>query len=59
MIAFTIPNIAGTITLLCVAPNPSTRGGLIVAFYCMQVFQAVRHILPCLDLILCPRNGCI
>ncbi|KAK1926885.1 major facilitator superfamily domain-containing protein [Papiliotrema laurentii] len=40
MVAFCIPNIAGTITLLIVAPTPSTRGGLIVAFYAMQFFQA-------------------
>ena len=44
MVAFCIPNIAGTITLLIVAPTPSTRGGLIVAFYAMQFFQAVRSV---------------
>jgi hypothetical protein len=45
MILFTIPNIAGTITLITVAPTASTRGGLIVAFYFMQFFQAVRSCL--------------
>lgn len=40
MICFTIPNIIGTIVLLTVSPSPSTRGGLVVAFYAMQVFQA-------------------
>lgn len=45
MILFTIPNIAGTITLITVAPTASTRGGLIVAFYFMQFFQAVRSLL--------------
>jgi hypothetical protein len=45
MILFTIPNIAGTITLITFAPTPSTRGGLIVAFYFMQFFQAVRSLL--------------
>lgn len=40
MMAFTIPNIVGTIVLLIVAPSASNRGGLVVAFYCMQVFQA-------------------
>lgn len=41
MIAFTIPNIIGTIVLIVVAPSDSTKGGLIVAFYAMKVFQAV------------------
>ncbi len=41
MIGFTIPNIIGSIVLLTVAPADKTRGGLVVAFYCMQVFQAV------------------
>ncbi|ORY31060.1 major facilitator superfamily domain-containing protein [Naematelia encephala] len=40
MIGFCIPNIAGTITLLCVAPSDKSKGGLIVAFYIMQCFQA-------------------
>lgn len=40
MIGFAVPNIVGSIVLLCVAPSPSTKGGLVVAFYCMQVFQA-------------------
>lgn len=41
MIAFTVPNICGTIVLLTVAPGPSTKGGLVAAYYCMQVFGAV------------------
>jgi sugar phosphate permease len=41
MIGFTVPNIVGSIVLLTVAPADRTRGGLVVAFYCMQVFQAV------------------
>lgn len=44
MIAFSIPNIIGSIVLICVAPTPSTKGGLVAAFYCMQVFQAVRSL---------------
>lgn len=41
MVAFTIPNIIGTIVLLTVAPQAKTRGGLVVAFYAMQEFQSV------------------
>jgi hypothetical protein len=37
---FTVINVAGTIVLITVPPNNSTRGGLIVAFYLMQAFQA-------------------
>jgi len=40
MIAFVIPNLIGTIVLICVAPGPSNKGGLIFAFYMMQCFQA-------------------
>lgn len=40
MMLFTVPNIVGTIVLLTVAPSSKTRGGLVVAFYAMQVFQA-------------------
>lgn len=40
MVAFAVPPIVGSVVLLCVAPNQHTRGGLIVAFYCLQVFQA-------------------
>lgn len=40
MIAFCVPNIVGSIVLLCVAPSPKTKAGLVVAFYLMQVFQA-------------------
>lgn len=36
-----IPNIVGTIVLITVAPSSATQGGLIVAFYAMQVFQSV------------------
>ena len=49
MIGFTIPNIAGTITLLTVAPSHKTKGGLVVAYYCMQVYGAVSQDLGCLD----------
>jgi hypothetical protein len=41
MIAFVLPNLIGTIVLICVAPGPSNQGGLIFAFYMMQCFQAV------------------
>ena len=41
MIAFNIPNIAGTIVLLNVTGSNSTKGGLVAANYCMQVFGAV------------------
>ncbi|ODN77029.1 hypothetical protein L202_05573 [Cryptococcus amylolentus CBS 6039] len=40
MIAFTIPNIVGTVVLLTVAPTSKTKGGLVVAFYVMQFFGA-------------------
>ncbi|KAL1413231.1 hypothetical protein Q8F55_000984 [Vanrija albida] len=40
MIGFTIPNILGTIVLITVKPSAKTQGGLVVAFYAMQVFQA-------------------
>lgn len=40
MVAFTIPNIIGTIVLIAVEPTSKTRGGLICAFYLMQIFQA-------------------
>jgi hypothetical protein len=55
MIGFTIPNIAGMIVLLTVAPTTSTRGGLIVAFYAMQFFQAVRASHPGSDFPSNPR----
>lgn len=35
-----IPNIVGTLVLLTVTPSQSTRGGLLVAFYIMQSYQA-------------------
>lgn len=41
MIAFTIPNIIGGIVLLIVPPSDKTKGGLLIAFYAMKVFQAV------------------
>jgi hypothetical protein len=41
MIGFCVPNIVGTIVLLTVAPTNSNKAGLVVAFYCMQCFQAV------------------
>ncbi|WVR03573.1 hypothetical protein IAU60_000565 [Kwoniella sp. DSM 27419] len=53
MIGLCLPNIAGTIALICVTPKSSTRGGLIVAFYAMQFFQACN---PCIFLML-SRNS--
>lgn len=41
MIGYTIVNIVGTVVLIAVAPTASTKGGLLVAFYFMQCFQAV------------------
>jgi hypothetical protein len=41
MIGFTCVNIIGTVVLITVAPTASTRGGLLVAFYFMQSFQAI------------------
>lgn len=45
MVGFAIPNIAGTIVLLTVEQNDKTKGGLVAAFYLMQLFGAVnlRH----------------
>jgi len=40
IMGFTAINVAGTIVLITVPPTNSTRGGLIVAFYLMQAFQA-------------------
>ncbi|RSH95742.1 hypothetical protein EHS25_000834 [Saitozyma podzolica] len=40
LLAMCIPNIVGTIVLLTVTPSQSTRGGLLVAFYIMQSYQA-------------------
>lgn len=40
IMAFTVINIAGTVVLITVPANTTTRGGLIVAFYLMQAFQA-------------------
>lgn len=40
IMGFTVINVAGTIVLITVPPNNTTRGGLIVAFYLMQAFQA-------------------
>ncbi|WOO79525.1 putative transporter [Vanrija pseudolonga] len=40
MCAFAIPNIIGSIVVLIVTPSGHTRGGLLVAWYMMQFFQA-------------------
>ncbi|KZO91405.1 MFS general substrate transporter [Calocera viscosa TUFC12733] len=40
ILGLAIPNIVGTIVLLTVTPGLTTRGGLLVAFYIMQCFQA-------------------
>jgi hypothetical protein len=52
MCAFTVPNIVGTIVLATVAPSSRTQGGLIVAFYCMQVFQSVSRARGARDALL-------
>lgn len=41
MLGFCVPNIVGTIVLLTVAPSDKTKGGLVAAFYLMQIFGAV------------------
>jgi hypothetical protein len=41
MIGFTIPNIVGTVVLLTVTPGDKTKGGLVFAWYLMQIFGAV------------------
>jgi hypothetical protein len=38
---FTIPNVVGTIVFMTVAIRPSTKIGLLFAFYCTQGFGAV------------------
>ncbi|KAF7433247.1 hypothetical protein PC9H_005197 [Pleurotus ostreatus] len=38
---YTLPNIAGTIVFICVPANPTTKVGLLIAFYCTQGFGAV------------------
>ncbi|WWD08936.1 hypothetical protein V865_007051 [Kwoniella europaea PYCC6329] len=40
MICTVIPNIVGTIMLICIAPGDKTRGVLIFGFYLMQFFQS-------------------
>ncbi|WOO79996.1 putative transporter [Vanrija pseudolonga] len=40
MIAFTIPNIIATIVILVVPPSDKSKGGLVVALYMLQIFQA-------------------
>ncbi|RSH83548.1 uncharacterized protein EHS24_007236 [Apiotrichum porosum] len=40
MIGFTIPNIVGTVVLLTVTPGDKTKGGLVFAWYLMQIFGA-------------------
>lgn len=46
MVGFTIPNIAGTIVLLTVEQSNKTKGGLVAAFYIMQLFGAVSFLGP-------------
>lgn len=46
MVGFTIPNIAGTIVLLTVEQSDKTKGGLVAAFYIMQLFGAVSFLGP-------------
>jgi hypothetical protein len=41
MVGYTIVNIIGTVVLITVAPSQTSRGGLLVAFYFCQCFQAV------------------
>jgi len=38
---FTLPNVAGTIVFLIVPAMPSTRVGLLIAFYCCQAWGGV------------------
>nr|XP_019048766.1 hypothetical protein I302_02541 [Kwoniella bestiolae CBS 10118]OCF27696.1 hypothetical protein I302_02541 [Kwoniella bestiolae CBS 10118] len=40
MICTVVPNIVGTILLICIAPGSGTRGVLIFGFYLMQFFQS-------------------
>ena len=54
--ALTIPNIVGTIVLITVTPSPTSRGGLVAAFYLMQCFQAQSPLIMSLvgsECILC------
>lgn len=46
MVGFAIPNIAGTIVLLTVEQGDKTKGGLVAAFYIMQLFGAVSLLDP-------------
>lgn len=46
MVGFTIPNIAGTIVLLTVEQSNKIKGGLVAAFYIMQLFGAVSFLEP-------------
>lgn len=41
MVGYTVVNIVGSVVLITVAPGGNTKGGLLVAFYIMQCFQAV------------------
>jgi hypothetical protein len=49
---YAVPNILGTIVLLTVTPSHATRGGLLVAFYIMQCYQAQTPLMY----QLCSRN---
>lgn len=40
LVGLCVPNIVGTIVLITVTPSATTRGGLLIAFYIMQCFQA-------------------
>ncbi|WVQ83739.1 hypothetical protein IAT38_005883 [Cryptococcus sp. DSM 104549] len=40
MVGYAIPNIAGTVVLLTVKQSDKTKGGLVAAFYIMQLFGA-------------------
>lgn len=40
-----IPAMAGTIVILIVTPNSSNAGGMLIAFYCTQLFTAEGNMI--------------
>jgi hypothetical protein len=52
LLGLAVFNWIGTITLITVAPSPSTRGGLLFAFYILQCYQAQNPLI----FQLCSRN---
>ncbi|KAI1344159.1 major facilitator superfamily domain-containing protein [Xylariaceae sp. FL0016] len=45
MHAWTIPSIIGTAIIYCIPPSPSTRVGLLIAFYCTQFYLAEGNLI--------------